>query len=90
VCRVRSGAGHRLEPDSPAYLIPIGGFLEAVGRMLPALETAYRAGAGMPFAEYAVQPAQGGFNRPALTHRLTQEWLPQVPDLDARLHVGGR
>ena len=57
-----------LDPESPAYLLPLGGFLEAVGRMLPALEDAYRAGTGIPFADYAVQHAQGGFNRPAFTH----------------------
>jgi ubiquinone/menaquinone biosynthesis C-methylase UbiE len=83
------GAAVFLDPDSPAYVIPIGGFLEAVGRVLPALEAAYRAGTGVPYADYAVQHAQGGFNRPALTHRLVQEWLPQVPDLDTRLHAGG-
>lgn len=78
-----------LDPDSPAYLIPIGGFLEAVGRMLPALEAAYRTGSGISYGEYAVQHAQGGFNRPAFTSQLVQEWLPQIPDLDARLRNGG-
>ena len=78
-----------LDPESPAYLIPVGGFLEAVGRMLPALETAYRTGAGIPYGDYAVQHAQGGFNRPAFTHQLAQEWLPQIPDVDARLRAGG-
>jgi len=78
-----------LDPESPAYLLPLGGFLEAVGRMLPALEDAYRAGTGIPYADYAVQHAQGGFNRPAFTRQLVQEWLPQVPDVDARLRAGG-
>jgi SAM-dependent methyltransferase len=79
-----------LDPESPACLLPIGAFLEAAGRMLPVLEDAYRAGTGIPYADYAVQHAQGGFNRPAFTHQLVQEWLPQVPDLDARLRGGGR
>jgi 2-polyprenyl-3-methyl-5-hydroxy-6-metoxy-1,4-benzoquinol methylase len=78
-----------LDPESPAYLLPLGGFLEAVGRMLPALEDAYRAGTGIPFGDYAVQHAQGGFNRPAFTHQLVQEWLAQIPDIDARLRAGG-
>jgi 2-polyprenyl-3-methyl-5-hydroxy-6-metoxy-1,4-benzoquinol methylase len=78
-----------LDPESPAYLIPLGGFLEAVGRVLPALETAFRTGGGVSYADYAVQHAQGGFNRPAYTGQLVQAWLPQVPDLDARLRAGG-
>jgi 2-polyprenyl-3-methyl-5-hydroxy-6-metoxy-1,4-benzoquinol methylase len=78
-----------LDPESPAYLIPIGGFLEAVGRVLPALETAFRTGGGVSYADYAVQHAQGGFNRPAFTGQLVQAWMPQVPDLDERLRAGG-
>ncbi len=78
-----------LEQDSPMYLIPIGGFLTAVGRMMPALEVAFRSGTGIPFADYEVQHAQGGFNRPAFNGQLVQEWLPLVPDLDAALRAGG-
>lgn len=78
-----------LDPESPAYLIPLGGFLEAVGRVLPALESAFRTGGGVDYADYAVQHAQGGFNRPAFTGQLVQAWMPQVPDLDRRLRAGG-
>jgi len=78
-----------LDPESPAYLIPLGGFLEAVGRVLPALETAFRTGGGVPYADYAVQHAQGGFNRPAFTGLLVQDWMPHLPDLDAQLRAGG-
>jgi SAM-dependent methyltransferase len=78
-----------LDPESPAYLIPMGGFLEAVGRVLPALAEAFRTGGGVPYADYGVQHAQGGFNRPAFTGQLVQEWLPLVPDLHAALSVGG-
>src|SRR3954447_12619489 len=35
-----------LDPQSPAYVMPLGGFLEAVCRVLPALEVAFRSGAG--------------------------------------------
>jgi 2-polyprenyl-3-methyl-5-hydroxy-6-metoxy-1,4-benzoquinol methylase len=78
-----------LDPESPAYLIPLGGFLEAVGRVLPALETAFRTGGGVSYADYAVQHAQGGFNRPVFTGQLVQDWMPQIPDLDQRLRAGG-
>src|SRR4051812_28256364 len=46
-----------LDPESPGYLVPMGAFLEAVCRVLPALEGAFRSGAGVPYAHYAVQDA---------------------------------
>src|SRR5207245_328111 len=36
-----------LDPRSPAYLVPVSGFLESVCGVLPALESAYRSGAGV-------------------------------------------
>ena len=78
-----------LDPQSPAYAIPLGGFLEAVGRILPAVEAAFRTGAGIPYADYGVHDVQGAFNRPAFSGQLVQEWLPQIPDLDAALRAGG-
>jgi 2-polyprenyl-3-methyl-5-hydroxy-6-metoxy-1,4-benzoquinol methylase len=74
-----------LDPESPAYVAPLGDFLESVGRVLPALVEAYRTGAGVPYADYGIQAAQAAFNRPAFTGLLVQEWLPAIPDLHERL-----
>jgi len=73
---------------SPVYLVQIGAFVESLGKVLPALQEAFRTGAGVPFGDYDVQHAQGALNRPVFHHQLVQEWLPQVPDLDARLRAG--
>lgn len=78
-----------VDEDSPAYVVPIGGFVESLGRVLPALEAAFRTGAGVPYGDYGVQHAQGALNRPAFTGSLVQEWLPLVPDLHAALQAGG-
>ncbi|RTL63687.1 MAG: class I SAM-dependent methyltransferase [Pseudonocardiaceae bacterium] len=78
-----------LDPESPAYVVPLTGFLESGGRVMAALERAYRTGGGVPYADYGVQHAQGGFNRPAFTGRLVAEWMPTLPDLDAALRAGG-
>jgi 2-polyprenyl-3-methyl-5-hydroxy-6-metoxy-1,4-benzoquinol methylase len=78
-----------LDPESPAYLVPVGGFVEAVGRIMPALEAAFRSGDGVPYGAYGVQEAQAGFNRPAFTGQLVQEWLPAIPDLHTTLKRGG-
>ncbi|GAA4859794.1 class I SAM-dependent methyltransferase [Pseudonocardia benzenivorans] len=78
-----------LDPDSPANVLPLAGFLESAGRVMPAVERAYRTGGGVPYADYGVHHAQGGFNRAAYTGRLVSEWLPAVPDLEAALRAGG-
>ncbi|GEL25284.1 SAM-dependent methyltransferase [Pseudonocardia sulfidoxydans NBRC 16205] len=79
-----------LDPDSPACVVPLPEFLESAARVMPALDRAYRTGGGVPYADYGVAHAQGGFNRAAFTGRLVSEWLPAVPDLDEALRGGGR
>jgi len=77
-----------LDELSPAYVVQLGGFIESIGRVLPALQEAFRTGAGVPFGDYGVQHAQAALNRPAYANQLVQEWLPQVPELDAALRAG--
>lgn len=79
-----------LDPLSPASLVPLGEFVAAIGRIMPALEHAFRTGDGVPYGDYGVHDAQGAFNRPAFTAQLVQEWLPAIPDLHAALQAGGR
>jgi 2-polyprenyl-3-methyl-5-hydroxy-6-metoxy-1,4-benzoquinol methylase len=79
-----------LDPESPAYLAPLGDFLECLGRVFPTLVEAYRNGAGVPYADYGIQDAQAAFNRPAFTGLLVQEWLPAIPDLHERLRGDAR
>jgi hypothetical protein len=77
-----------LDPESPAHLAPLGGFLESVGRVFPALERAYRDGGGVPYADYGVQDIQAAVNRPLWTGPLVGQWLPALPELHARLSAG--
>ena len=55
--------------------------------MLPLLADAYRTGAGVPYAAYGPDgvSAQSALNRPAFVNSLVAEWLPQLPDVLARL-----
>lgn len=78
-----------LDPESPAHVAPLGEFLCSIGRVMPALQAAFGSGAGVPYADYAVQHAQGALNRPAFTGQLVSDWLPRIPDLHARLGAGG-
>jgi SAM-dependent methyltransferase len=76
-----------VEETSPAYLGGLADVLAAVGRALPLLADAYRTGAGVPYAAYGPDGVSGqsALNRPAFVNSLAAEWLPQVPDLLARL-----
>lgn len=54
---------------------------------LPALLEAYRTGNGVPYEAYGPDLASGQarFNRPMLLRQLAQEYIPVMPDIDARL-----
>jgi SAM-dependent methyltransferase len=76
-----------VEPTSPAYLAGIPYVSAALGTALPLLVDAYRTGAGVPYAAYGPDAVigQAAMNRPAFVNALVAEWLPEVPDVLARL-----
>jgi 2-polyprenyl-3-methyl-5-hydroxy-6-metoxy-1,4-benzoquinol methylase len=77
-----------LDPDSPAYLVPMGDLVAGVGRVLPALTRAYREGTGVPYADYEFHDVQAAFNRPVFNGPLVREWLPSMTDLHRRFTAG--
>jgi len=81
-----------VDETGPAYLGGLPRALAAVGRVLPALVDAYRTGAPVPYAAYGPDAvsAQPALNRPAFVNSLAAEWLPQIPDVYARLSDAGR
>ena len=76
-----------VDETSPAYLGGLADLVAAAGRVLPLLADAYRTGAGVPYGEYGPDgvSAQSALNRPAFVNSLVAEWLPQIPDVLARL-----
>ena len=72
---------------SPTYLGGLTDALAAAATVLPLLVEAYRTGAGVPYAAYGrdAVSAQAALNRPSFVHSLVAEWLPQLPDVWARL-----
>ncbi|HKR68491.1 MAG TPA: class I SAM-dependent methyltransferase [Streptosporangiaceae bacterium] len=76
-----------VDETSPAYLGGLADIVAAAGRVLPLLADAYRSGAGVPYAAYGPDgvSAQSALNRPAFVNSLVAEWLPQLPDVLARL-----
>jgi SAM-dependent methyltransferase len=83
-------AGHAevlLDRDSLNYLAPVARFTMSLVRPLPALVDAFRAGEGLPYANYGADAREGqaDANRPMFVNLLGSEWLPSVPDVHERL-----
>jgi SAM-dependent methyltransferase len=83
-------AGHAevlLDRDSLNYLAPVARFTMSLVRPLPALVDAFRAGEGLPYADYGADAREGqaDANRPMFVNLLGSEWLPSVPDVHERL-----
>jgi 2-polyprenyl-3-methyl-5-hydroxy-6-metoxy-1,4-benzoquinol methylase len=81
-----------LEETGPFYSGGLPAVAVAVGRAFPLLEAAFRTGAGVPYVEYGPEAvtAQAALNRPAYVNSLVAEWLPALPDVQARLAAGAR
>lgn len=76
-----------VDETGPAYLGGMADVVAAAASVLPRLVAAFRSGAGVPYAEYGADGvnAQSALNRPAFVNALVAEWLPQIPDVLARL-----
>jgi 2-polyprenyl-3-methyl-5-hydroxy-6-metoxy-1,4-benzoquinol methylase len=85
-------AGHAealLDPSSLACIGPLAHAAVTVTMVMPRIEEAFRTGEGIPFGDYGpyVVEAQAGLNRPVYENLLGGEYLPSIPDLDARLRA---
>jgi 2-polyprenyl-3-methyl-5-hydroxy-6-metoxy-1,4-benzoquinol methylase len=82
--------GHQealLDESSLNYIAPIGKLVVACTQPIDALLDAFRTGDGIPYADYGVDlhEGQAQFTRPMFESLLGVEWLPAIPDVDARL-----
>lgn len=76
-----------VDPDSLDAMTPLVQLIVGATRPLTAVLDAIRGGAGVPFAAYGADMADGQARatRPLFRHLLVQEWLPAMPDVHARL-----
>lgn len=76
-----------VEETEPAYLGGLGEAAAAVGGAVHAVADAFRTGQGVPLSAYPPDAvsAQSSLNRPAYANALVTEWLPAIPDVNARL-----
>jgi SAM-dependent methyltransferase len=77
-----------LDEDSPYHLAPMARFMAGIAGTLPALESAFRTGEGVPYTAYGAdtRDAIAGLNRPMYRGDLAGEWLAALPDIQARLN----
>src|SRR3954466_10091338 len=78
-----------VERESLSFATPMA--QGAAGAIAPLhdLLTAFRTGAGVPYANYGrdLHEGQAGFTRPLFVHQLAQEWIPAMPEIAARLEA---
>lgn len=88
--RYRLPAGHAevlADRESIHYLAPLAQAAVGVSQPLQSIETAFRTGGGVPFADYGETLFRGvsELNRPMFLYQLGQEYLPVVSDIHRRL-----
>ncbi|MCK9496423.1 MAG: class I SAM-dependent methyltransferase [Dehalococcoidia bacterium] len=78
--------------DDLDFLGWLGGGAVAGFSRLPDVAEAFRTGRGVPWEAFGdgMRFMQGDANRPLFLHALGQEFLPNVPDVHARLSEGAR
>ena len=81
-----------IDPESPFSMAPLARAFASIGVVLPKVMDAYRSGGGVAWSDFGADgiEAQGDFNRPWLVHQFGTEFLPQVPDVHARLQASAR
>ena len=85
-------AGHDealLDETSLNYAAPFARAFAGGVRPLDEVVAAYRSGDGVPYERYGADLYEGqeAFTRPLFTNLLGQQWLPAVPDVNARLEA---
>lgn len=75
--------------SSPAYLGALG-YVTDMTAVVSAVVQAFRDGRGVQWAHYGdnARFMQAELNRPGYIGALTQQWLPAMPDIEARLRSG--
>ncbi len=75
-----------IDEIGPAFVGAIAAILPAVGGVMPDLVASFRSGDRVPYSSYPDAAAvQEAMNRPAYENLLVTDWLPQIPDVIARL-----
>jgi SAM-dependent methyltransferase len=77
------------DADSVNFLAPLAQLVASLGQTVPAVLDAFRTGGGVPYAAYGQDLRDGiaRLNRPMFLQQLATQWIPAMPDIEARLRV---
>ena len=80
-----------VDRDSPFYLTGMFSMAPTMWSNIDLLTDAFREGGGVPQARFGTEFWCGfeRFTRPAFRNNLVQDWIPAMPEVDARLRAGG-
>jgi 2-polyprenyl-3-methyl-5-hydroxy-6-metoxy-1,4-benzoquinol methylase len=79
-----------IEDDSEACMKPCAAVVPWVSKALDIMVEEFRRGTGAAFGLFDLHDVQAGFTRPVFINHLTQNWLPALPDVQAKLTAGGQ
>jgi SAM-dependent methyltransferase len=77
------------DSDSLSFLAPQASLVAGIGAAMPAVLEAFRTGGGVSYEAYGEELRTGiaRANRPMFLHQLAQDWIPAMPDVEARLRL---
>jgi 2-polyprenyl-3-methyl-5-hydroxy-6-metoxy-1,4-benzoquinol methylase len=77
-----------LDDDSEACMKPCAATVPWVGKAIEIMVEEFRRGRGAAFGAFDLHDIQAAFTRPVFVNHLTQNWLPGLPDVHAKLTAG--
>lgn len=76
------------DDDSEACMKPCAAVVPWVGKAIEIMVQEFREGRGAAFGLFDLHDVQAAFTRPVFANHLTQNWLPALPEVQAKLMAG--
>jgi 2-polyprenyl-3-methyl-5-hydroxy-6-metoxy-1,4-benzoquinol methylase len=77
-----------LDDDSEACMKPCASVVPWLATALDIMVEEFKDGTGAAFGRFDLHDVQAAFTRPVFVNHLTQNWLPALPDIQAKLESG--
>jgi 2-polyprenyl-3-methyl-5-hydroxy-6-metoxy-1,4-benzoquinol methylase len=78
-----------LDDDSEACMKPCAAVVPWVAKAIDIMVEEFRRGTGAAFGLFDLHDLQAAFTRPVFANHLTQNWLPALAEVQAKLRAGG-
>jgi 2-polyprenyl-3-methyl-5-hydroxy-6-metoxy-1,4-benzoquinol methylase len=79
-----------IDDDSEACMKPCAAVVPWLAKAIDIMVEEFPRGTGAAFGEFSLHDVQAAFTRPVFANHLVQNWLPAIPDVQARLTAGDR